>query len=199
MPGLTLKQFASTADVEALMCSASAQQHAASSHLVLSVYVACKDNTTGDTNLSEHSKAGAWDCRAMKQRIEASPLTLHPKCRKGRMPCTQLGPCPDVHHLGATSRQQIGFQSRPELTFCLMRRCDRARKAAPGEPGCSRGGRARGRPLPSRPQHLPAGELSAVEVCQLMKGSPQRRRPSLTKSRRLRANFAAGGQWGLRL
>lgn len=48
VPGLTIKQFASTADVEALMCSASAQQHAASSHLVLSVYVACKDITTGD-------------------------------------------------------------------------------------------------------------------------------------------------------
>ena len=51
VPGLTIKQFASTADVEALMCSASAQQHAASSHLVLSVYVACKDHTTGDPNL----------------------------------------------------------------------------------------------------------------------------------------------------
>ena len=47
VPGLTIRQFASTANVEALMCSASAQQHAASSHLVLSVYVACKDHTTG--------------------------------------------------------------------------------------------------------------------------------------------------------
>ena len=48
VPGLTIKQFASTADVEALMCSAAAQQHAASSHLVLSVYVACKDHITGE-------------------------------------------------------------------------------------------------------------------------------------------------------
>ena len=47
VPGLTIKPFASTADVEALMCSASATQHAAGSHLVLSVYAACKDHTTG--------------------------------------------------------------------------------------------------------------------------------------------------------
>lgn len=53
VPGLTIKQFASTADVEALMCSASAQQHPASSHLVLSVYVACKDHTTGEHRLPE--------------------------------------------------------------------------------------------------------------------------------------------------
>lgn len=47
VPGLSIKQIASTADVEAVMCSASAQQHSATSHLVLSVYVACKDRTTG--------------------------------------------------------------------------------------------------------------------------------------------------------
>ena len=48
VPGLSIKQIASTADVEAVMCSASAQQHSATSHLVLSVYVACKDRTTGE-------------------------------------------------------------------------------------------------------------------------------------------------------
>jgi hypothetical protein len=53
VPGLTIKQFASTADVEALMCSASAQQHPASSHLVLSVYIASKDHTTGEHRLPE--------------------------------------------------------------------------------------------------------------------------------------------------
>ena len=47
VPGLTIKQIASTADVEAVMCSASAQQHSSSSHLVLSVYVAIKDSSTG--------------------------------------------------------------------------------------------------------------------------------------------------------
>lgn len=49
VPGLSIKQIASTADVEAVMDSASAQQHSAASHLVLSVYVACKERTTGDS------------------------------------------------------------------------------------------------------------------------------------------------------
>ncbi|CAL8462832.1 g2366 [Coccomyxa elongata] len=53
VPGLSIKQIASTADVEAVMCSASAQQHSATSHLVLSVYVACKDRTTGATALGK--------------------------------------------------------------------------------------------------------------------------------------------------
>ena len=63
MPGLTIRPFASTADVEALMCSASATQHAASSHLVLSVYAACKDHTTG-ANLKrvKHSVAMIVPC-----------------------------------------------------------------------------------------------------------------------------------------
>ncbi|BDA50927.1 probable Kinesin-like protein KIFC3 at C-terminar half [Coccomyxa sp. Obi] len=53
VPGLSIKQIASTADVEAVMCSASAQQHSSTSHLVLSVYVACKDRTTGATALGK--------------------------------------------------------------------------------------------------------------------------------------------------
>ena len=52
VPGLTIRPFASTADVEALMCSASAQENAASLHLVLSVYAACKDHTTGASYIS---------------------------------------------------------------------------------------------------------------------------------------------------
>ena len=68
VPGLTIKQFASTADVEALMCSASAQQHAASSHLVLSVYVACKDHTTG-----EDDKPVGWNsCAEIHRGTEPS-------------------------------------------------------------------------------------------------------------------------------
>ncbi|KAK9907558.1 hypothetical protein WJX75_005941 [Coccomyxa subellipsoidea] len=53
VPGLSIKQIASTANVEAVMCSASAQQHSSASHLVLSVYVACKDRTTGATALGK--------------------------------------------------------------------------------------------------------------------------------------------------
>ena len=63
VPGLTIRPFASTADVEALMCSASATQHAASSHLVLSVYAACKDHTTGANLMhSKHSVAMTVPC-----------------------------------------------------------------------------------------------------------------------------------------
>ena len=63
MPGLTIRPFASTADVEALMCSASATQHTASSHLVLSVYAACKDHTTGANLIhSKHSVAVTVPC-----------------------------------------------------------------------------------------------------------------------------------------
>ena len=63
VPGLTIRPFASTADVEALMCSASATQHAAGSHLVLSVYAACKDHTTGDDLIrSKHTVAVTVPC-----------------------------------------------------------------------------------------------------------------------------------------
>ena len=67
VPGLTIKQFASTADVEALMCSASAQQHAASSHLVLSVYVACKDHTTGEADKPVRFNPCARKCRGLSR------------------------------------------------------------------------------------------------------------------------------------
>ncbi len=59
VPGLSIKQIASTADVEAVMCSASAQQHSATSHLVLSVYVACKDRTTGESQSLCHFSLSA--------------------------------------------------------------------------------------------------------------------------------------------
>ena len=68
MPGLTIRPFASTADVEALMCSASATQHTASSHLVLSVYAACKDHTTGANLIhSKHSVAVIMPCSEFLQ------------------------------------------------------------------------------------------------------------------------------------
>lgn len=47
VPGLTIKPVTCTADVEVVMRSAAAQQHAEASHLVLSVYVACKERATG--------------------------------------------------------------------------------------------------------------------------------------------------------
>ena len=75
MPGLTIKQFASTADVEALMCSASAQQHAASSHLVLSVYVACKDHTTGDADLPAHQQFTAHKFPSHRPRCREATTT----------------------------------------------------------------------------------------------------------------------------
>ena len=80
VPGLTIRPFASTADVEALMCSASATQHAASSHLVLSVYAACKDHTTGANLMhSKHSVAMTVPCmipcRAPQART-VSPICL---------------------------------------------------------------------------------------------------------------------------
>jgi hypothetical protein len=47
VPGLAIKQIASTGDVERVMASASAQQHASASHLVLTVYMASKAHATG--------------------------------------------------------------------------------------------------------------------------------------------------------
>ena len=68
VPGLTIRPFASTADVEALMCSASATQHAASSHLILSVYAACKDHTTGANLIHpQHFIAMTVHCRESLQ------------------------------------------------------------------------------------------------------------------------------------
>ena len=56
VPGLTIRPFASTADVEALMCSASAQQNAASSHLVLSSLCSLQGpHTTGAQQRPKHS------------------------------------------------------------------------------------------------------------------------------------------------
>ena len=52
VPGLTLEPVACTTDVEAAMCRASRQQHNAASHLVLSVYVACKERAAGERTLS---------------------------------------------------------------------------------------------------------------------------------------------------
>ncbi len=85
MPGLTIKQFASTADVEALMCSASAQQHQASSHLVLSVYVACKDHTTG-----EHPLPEGWPGAAQANPGVPAGGCFILKCRSALRMCAYL-------------------------------------------------------------------------------------------------------------
>ena len=114
VPGLTIKPITCTADVEAVMRSAAQQQHAEASHLVLSVYVACKERGTGGalgftrvqashccclharpagSAAQAHKKSffsTQWNAAVQVHKTQASPVVV---CNEASATCTSMRAC----------------------------------------------------------------------------------------------------------
>jgi hypothetical protein len=134
VPGLTFEPVGCTADVEAAMCRASRQQHDAASHLVLSVYVACKEHAAGKRGclLAVPMSADHLPC-----------MFCHAACLHAACCCSQTR---QAQHINMP-RNREGFG-----------------QIAHGEPGILCAGGAQRGGLPPRAEHLPAGALITQAV-----------------------------------